>query len=415
MKTTTTTTLLAAVVLPLLSTAPLAQTNDHLVGLTRLVPHLRHIDHRGCTQLNQCPVPMPAMMVPPQWAGGTAWDPVTSGAWVTDGIQLAKVDDNCVLQCPPRPIPTLLPNSYMTGLEVVESRNQLVVLDSLGNLHFYTNTCPANFVTMCNTGLAPAPQQTYTSGLAIDEGLGLVFIAYCDFATGANAIAVSLLQNPCQILCQFTPPPCTSVFGAITGLAVDWGRRILYATDGSGTMAMTYTPFSPVIGCVTIVSWTCCPGGYTPDHLVGLAVRPARETRMGQPCGNGACPSCPNVHSLGNDPNLGNAFFHLRLDDAPVGSLAWCIVGATPCAGPGLMAPPLCGPIYAQPLLGTIGPNPVTGPGPCNGSTRFPFPLPLMPALAGWTLSSQCVALCSAPGSIGTAVSNCMSFTLQGN
>ncbi|MBM4063626.1 MAG: hypothetical protein FJ265_21385 [Planctomycetes bacterium] len=412
---TTKTTLLAALALPFLSTSLVAQTSDHLVGLTRLVPHLRHFDHRSCSY-SQCVVQMPSAMPLPRWAGGTAWDPVTSGAWVTDGKQLGKFSDACVMQCQPRPILSLSPTAYMTGLEVAEGRNQLVILDSEGWLHFYGNTCPPGFQSMCNTGLVPAPTQTNTSGLAIDEGLGLVFISYCDFATGANSIAVSDLQNPCMILCQFTPPPCPSIFDAITGLAVDWGRRILYATDGSGTMAMEYTPYSPITGCVTIINWTCCPGGYTPDHLVGLAVRPARETSMGQPCGNGACPPCPNVHSLGNDPNLGNAQFHLRLDQAPVGSLAWCLIGAGPCSAPGVQPPPLCGPVYTQPLLGTLGPNPVIGPGgPCTGSTRFAFPLPLNATLAGWTLSSQCVAICAAAAGIGTAVSNCISWTLQGN
>jgi hypothetical protein len=413
---TTSTTLLAAIALPFFATSLAAQANDHLVGLTRIVPHLRHLDHGSCTQTNQCVVPMPSVMVYPRWAGGTAWDPVTSGAWVTDGKQLAKVSDGCNLQCQPRPVQSVLPNAYMTGLEVAEGRNQLVILDSLGYLHFYSNTCPPVFQSMCNTGLVPAPAERYTSGLAIDEGLGLVFVAYCDFTTNTNSIAVADWQNPCTILCQFAPPPCPSLFEAITGLAVDWGRRILYATDGNGTMAMEYTPYSPVVGCVSIVNWTCCPGGFTPDHLVGLAVRPARETSLGQPCGNGACPQCPNMHSLGNDSNLGNAQFHLRLDHAPVGSLAWCLVGAAPCSTPGTLVPPLCGPIFAQPLLGTLGPNPVFGAGgPCTGSTRFALPLPLDASLAGWTMSSQCVAICSGGIGFGTAVSNCISFTLQGN
>jgi len=66
-------------------------------------------------------------------------------------------------------------------------------------------------------------------------------------------------------------------------------------------------------------------------------------------------------------------------------------------------------------VLGSPGPNPTIGIGQCSGSTSFAFPLPLNPGLAGWTLSSQCVAFCVTSAIQGTAVSNCLSFVLQGN
>lgn len=410
----TSTILPAALLLPLLSTSLAAQTADHLVGLTRMFQNLRHVDHRACVHLTECNVPMPIMAGLPRWAGGTAWDPTTGGAWFSDGHLLAKVDDQCNSQCAWSLLSMLTPNVYVTGLEVVESRNQLVVLDSEGRLHFFTNACPPVHLSTCFTGLSPGLQQRYAAGLAIDEGQNLVFISYSDFATGDNTIAITGLGNPCAVTCTVTPPSCGTNFGAFTGLAVDWGRRILYATDGDNTMAMEYVP---ALGCVTFVNYSCCMMPASTDYMVGLAVRPGRETRTGQACGNGACPSCPNVHTLGNDPNLGNGSFHLRLDQAPVGSLAWCIVGAAPCSTIGVLVPPLCGPIFAQPVLGTLGPVPVTGPGVggCNGSARFAFPLPLDPGLAGWTMSSQCVALCVAAAGLGTGVSNCISFTLQGN
>ncbi|MBM4062641.1 MAG: hypothetical protein FJ265_16320 [Planctomycetes bacterium] len=404
---------LASLCLPVLAPMLLAQTPDHLVGLTRFTPNLRHIDHWACLPMGQCPVPMPTPIVLPPYAGGTAWDPVTSGAWVTNGLQLAKVDDHCAVQCPPMVIPMPGLNAVATGLDVVERQNRLLILDSMGLLHTFTNTCPPNPIATCNTGLAGGLPQRFTSGLAVDEGLGLVFMAYCDFTTGANSIAVSLLANPCQVLCHLTPPPCPTAFGPITGLAVNWARRILYATDGNNTMAMGYAP-SP-IGCVQIVSVNCCNLPVAADPLVGLAVRPGRASSMGQPCGNGACLPCPMNHRLGNDPNLGNAFFRLDLDQAPTGSLAWCLIGAAPCSVPGVLVPPLCGPVFALPVLGSLGPNPTIGIGQCSGSTSFAFPLPLNPGLAGWTLSSQCVALCVTGAIQGTAVSNCLSFVLQGN
>lgn len=413
-----TTTLLAALSLPLLAAtfaAPLAaQTPDHLVGITRAFPNLRHVDHWACMPLGQCPVPMPNAMAFPPYAGGTGWDPVRSGAWVTNGMLLAKVDDNCAMMCPPMPIPTLPPNAFATGLEVVESQNELLILDSFGNLHTYTNTCPPNPIFVCNTGLAPAAIQRATSGLAVDEGQGFVFMSYSDFANGNNVIAVSMLANPCQVLCRFQVPQCLANFGAVTGLAVNWARRTLYATDGANTIAMQYAWNGQ---CMNILNANCCPmPAPAADPMIGLAVRPGRATSVGNPCANGACLPCPMDHTLGNDPNLGNAFFRLDLDQAPSGSLAWCIIGAAPCSAPGVVAPPLCGPIFATPVLGSLGPNPTGGTGGCTGNTAFSFPLPLAPGLAGWTLSSQCVALCvSTTTGIGTAVSNCLSWTLQGN
>ncbi|MCA8974290.1 MAG: hypothetical protein KDC98_06185 [Planctomycetes bacterium] len=402
--------------IPLLAiTCANAQGPDHLVGLTRNTPSLQHRDHWNCALLNSCPVPLPSPGALSVAAGGTGWDPVRSGAWVTDGTMLTHVDDACNVNCPPMPIAGLGGNVFATGLDVVESLNQILIIDSSGRLHTLTNTCPPNTIGVCNTGLVNPGVVWMTSGLASDEGHRLVFIAVTDFNTGANQIAVMRLGNPCQQICMLPvqPPPCAVVFRSITGLACDWGRQVLYATDGRSTIAMRYSVASI---CPTIVTTNCCtPPVVAVDPLVGLAVRPGKATSHGQPCGNGSCPSCPMAHSLANDPNLGNASFALRLDQAPTGSLAWCLIGAQPCTAPGLLVPPLCGPIFTQPLLGTLGPNPTIGLGGCTGSTTFGFPLPPWPALAGWTLSSQCIALCTTTTGIGTAVSNCLSFTLQGN
>ncbi|MBM4061491.1 MAG: hypothetical protein FJ265_10420 [Planctomycetes bacterium] len=408
------TILLAAATLPFLAAPAAAQTPDHLVGLTRMSISLRHVDHWACFVMGQCPVPMPSVILPPVYAGGTGWDPVRSGAWVTDGKQLAEVDDQCRVLCPVQNIPTLGANAFATGLDVVESQNQLWILDSQGFLHFYSNSCPPMPLGLCNTGLAPLPPQTFTSGLAVDEGSGFVFMAHCDFSTGANFVAVSRLANPCQVICRLTVPPCPAgPFGTITGLGVNWAREILYATDGNNTVAIRYVTVGTI--CPQFTSINCCYLPNTLDPMVGLAVRPGRETPLGQPCGNGACPSCPNVHSLGNDPNLGNAAFRLDLTQAPGASLMWCIIGMGPCSVPGVIAPPLCGPIYSVPVLGTLGPNPILGVTACGGQTSYAFPLPLMPSLAGWTISSQCAGLCVTAALIGTAVSNCISFTLQGS
>mgnify|MGYP001570301756 CR=1 FL=1 len=277
-----TTTMLAAFALPLLAPSLSAQTPDHLVGFTR-ISNLRHVDNWACARIDQCAVPLPGVAVMPRWAGGTGWDPARSGAWITDGVTLAKVDDHCELQCGPMPIPGLGPNAVATGLEVVESLNQLLIIDSLGFLHTFTNTCPPVSLGICNTGLgSTGTVLTYTSGLAVDEGHGIIFIAHCDFATGANFIAISLLTAPCNILCRVPVPPCTTVFGTIRGLAVNWGRRLLYATDGTNSIAIQYA--RSAIGCVHWLAVNCCTMPIiTLDPMVGLAVRPGQETSRRRP------------------------------------------------------------------------------------------------------------------------------------
>ncbi|MFO1076169.1 MAG: hypothetical protein U1E73_00420 [Planctomycetota bacterium] len=390
-----------------------AQTPDHLVGLTRVTSSLRHQDHWNCQPINQCATPLPPSAAFPPSAGGTGWDPVRSGAWVTNGLLLCHVDDACNVNCAPIAIPGLPAGAFATGLEVVQSQGQIWITDTLGNIHFFTNTCPPNPIGICNTGLGPTAVGDSTSDIAVDEGSGIVFISYCNFTTGVNRIAVSRAAAPCNIVCvQQIQVPCLAAFGTITGIACDWGRRILYATDGINTIAMQYVAIAAA-GCVQFQVVNCCAlpvAGL--DPMVDLAIRPGRATSVGQPCANGTCPACPMIHHLANDPVLGNAQFALQLDQAPTGGLAWAIIGVGPC-GPGVIAPPLCGPIFATPVLGTIGPIPTGGFGGCTGAATFPLGLPAAPALAGWTMSSQAIALC-AGGGFGTSVANCLSFTLQG-
>ncbi|MCR9247965.1 MAG: hypothetical protein NXI31_23285 [bacterium] len=396
------------------SASAIAQTPDHLVGLTRNAPALLHHDHWNCQTLNACPVGIPPTGAGPQSAGGTGWDPVRPGAWISNGLVLAKVSDNCQMLCPPMPIPGLATNAFITGIDVVESLNQLLLIDNQGFLHTFSNTCPPQPISICQTGLVPQ-QGASTSGLATDEGNGLIFVAYSNFNTGANNIAIIPLANQCQPICRVpVQPPCNPAFRPITGLAVDWGQQALYATDGFQTIAINYSTATP---CPQFVNYNCCtPPIINLDPMIGLAVRPGGATSTGQSCANGACANCNSVLSLGNDPNLGNALFRVNLDQAPVGSLAWCIFGTAPCQQPGVSVPGLCGPVYTpQPLLGVLGPNVVGGGLPCSGSTSFGFPLPPWPSLAGWTISAQSVSLCTAAAGVGTAISNCLSFTLQGS
>jgi hypothetical protein len=408
-------TSLLLALLPALVTTVTAQTPDHLVGITRNLPALRHVSHAPCALLNQCPLPLPNSAALPPFVGGTAWNPVRPGAFVSNGIFIAQVDDNCALMCPPAPIPTLGPNAFVTGLEYVEGLGELWMIDSQGFLHRYANACPPAPLGVCNTGLAQTAIGNVTTGLAVDELNGLVFISYAQFPGGPTRIVVSQLANPCVPTSQFLAPPCLAGAAApLLGLACDWGNQILYGTDGLGTIAMNYILAGPN---VVLTGFTCCPGpAIGGDPMIGLAVRPGRATPTGQSCANGPCPPCPQIHTLRNDPNLGNAQFTLGLDQAPPLSFAWAMIGTGPCLPVGPVIPPLCGPIYTLPLLGSIGPV-VTGGGggPCDGTASFNLPLPVGAGLAGQVFSSQCLTLCFGGGVFGTGLSNCLSWELQGN
>ena len=363
---------LLSLVLPALATLLPAQTPDHLVGITRATPALRHQIHAACTILNQCALPgMPGSVGLPPFVGGTAWNPARSGAWVSNGLRIGQYDDNCAVMCPPNPL------------------------------------------GVCNTGLLPTAIGNVTSGLAVDEAEGLVFISFPQFPGGLNRIVVTQIGAPCTPVATFLAPPCFAAFGPILGLACDWGKSILYATDGTSTIGMNYVWAAPMLNVVGI---TCCPPIAVNEPMIGLAIRPGRETSTGQPCANGSCPPCPQVHSLRNDPNLGNLVFTLGLDQAPAGAFSWMLLGSGPCLAPGVTIAPLCGPIYTLGYLGSLGAVP-TGGGlfPCDGQASFDVPLPSAPALAGAVFSSQCLTLCLGGGVLGYGLSNCISWELQGN
>lgn len=408
-------TYLAIALLPLFSFDIAAQGQKELTGLTRFNPSLRR-QALNCQPQAVCPVPgMPAAAN--AFAGGTAWDPVGSGAWVTNGRFLAKVDDDCNVQCPPVQIPSLSSvNTFITGLEVSDIFNELWMSDSDGRIHRFTNTCPPQFLGACTSILqpTPAPNQQVTTAIAIDEGIGLVFIAYTNLNTGISKIAVNDNSDPCSTFEIIDAPACFGTFGPITGLACDWGTQRLYATNGSTTADMNYAWNGTNLA---VISTNCCPGAAVLDPLVGLTIRPARATTMGQPCDNGDCPSCPMLHRLGNDPVVGNLDYRLVIAGAPAQSFSFCMIGDDPCNAPGIMVPPLCGPVLVGNYIGYLGPNLIpasTGTSVCNNVSSFNLPIPAVPALVGDVYSSQVVNLCLNSGGSGFAMSNCLSWELQG-
>ncbi|HEX6812331.1 MAG TPA: hypothetical protein VF384_11955 [Planctomycetota bacterium] len=408
------TTSLAPLAFPLLVAAVAAQAPPHLVGMTRTTPALRH-QATNCQIHSQCQLAgmPPANNLP--FVGGTAWDPRRSGAWVTNGQVLAKYDDDCTLQCGPMPIPSLSSvSSYITGLEVIDLHNQIWMIDNHGGLHFYSNTCPPVHQGGCSTVLVPtpAPVMQVTTGLAVDEGIGLVFVSYPDLTAGTTRIAVNDLSNPCVQFDMFHVPPCPTNFGPVIGLACDWGKLMLYATDGQSVVSMNYAWNGTN---VTLVSWSCCAGTIAVlERMVGLAMRPGRAGSLGPSCANGSCPPCPMNHSLANDPVLGNLDFRLRVDGVFGSSFSFCMIGDGPCNALSPGVPPLCGPIYTDPFLGYLGPNLVNSPAICGGSTTFHLPLPLTPSLVGNVYSSQIFELCITGAGLGISLSNCLSWELLG-
>lgn len=408
---------LAIALLPFLAVDVAAQGDKELTGLTRFNPSLRR-QTLNCLPQAVCPIGN----MPPAanaWAGGTAWDPVGSGAWVTNGRWLAKIDDNCNVQCPPFQIPALSTlNTFVTGLEVNDLFNELWMCDSDGRIHRFTNSCPPQYISSCTSLVlqpTPAPQQQVTTAIAIDEGIGLVFIAYTNLNTGVSKIAINDISDPCQTFEIIDAPQCLNTFGPITGLACDWGTQRLYATNGATTADMNYAWTGTNL---VVIDTDCCPGVAVLDQLVGLTIRPARATTMGQPCDNGACPSCPMLHRLANDPVVGNLDFRLLITGAPSQSFTFCMIGDDPCGAPGIMVPPLCGPVLVGDYVGYLGPNLIgpssTGTSICSNASSFNLPIPAVPALVGDVYSSQVVNLCLNGAGSGISMSNCLSWELQG-
>ena len=408
-------TLMRTLALATLTAAAAAQTPNNLIGLTRATPIVNQRNHNACLQMPFCNPPGFPPALPQPYAGGTGWDPIRNGVWISNGALLAEVDPNgCNYICPPAPAPLVTPNAVVTGLEEVESLNEVWMLDSLGNLYRLSYSCPPAPLAVCNTGLPLTPTNA-TGGLAVDECNRLVFYSYSNWTTGATMLFVATIGLPCAPFMNIPVPGCAVPLRGVTGLAVDGCRQVLYLTDGVTTIGWSYNVLpGPVVAFGAL---NCCvlPPPVPGDTFVGLAVRSGGATSNLLTCANGACPVCPMIHTLRNSPNLGNAQFGLDLNGAPLGSLFWCIIGVGPCMPAGPVPPPFCGPFFTGPTLGTLGPS-ITPPGVgCGGFATFNLPLPVIPSFCGAVLSSQVVGICPAGGLIGTTMSNCLSWELQSN
>jgi hypothetical protein len=386
----------------------LAQSAAQLVGPTRIAGDLRRYSTAACAPVANCvPAGFPSGAGLPPTAGGAGWDAMRSGAWISNGQFVACVDDACNYLCTPGVIPGMPGGVFAVGMEVVTRTQELWVLDSADNLRVFNLTCPPTPTSVCAVAFV---NPFVSGGLAVDDLNGVVFYSRFNPATGQNQIAYATAANPCAPVALLPVAPCAAPAGAFTGLAVDSVDQVIYATDGQRLVAIDYV-VTPA-GTVVFTNVNCCPPMAGLDPLTGLAVRPGRATPTGAPCNAGTCPACPMVQSTDGDSVLGNANFGLQLNGAPAGSLAWCLIGDGPCMPVGPVVPPLCGQAHTLPLLGILGANFVGGAG-CAGQTTFALPLPPNASLGGLVLSSQCFVWCPA-GVGGTAMSQCLSFELQG-
>lgn len=392
--------------LALLSSAT-AQVNHVLMGVTRTTATVMQSRHLPCTALGGCnPAGMPAN--PGSWAaGGTAYDGTNDSVWVTTGQLLGRytATSACNPICPPGPCPKSSAAAVASGLDVVESLNQLWIVDDQGWLTRTTLSCPPVVLGSCALGIAPGEVPT---GIAVDDGRGIVFVTTVN-AAGAR-LYVSQIGTPCAPFTVSWLFDCSAGAVPCFGVAADWGNAILYWTDGPSTYSFPYA-YNPAGPSIAYGATNCCNLVISPnDPYTDLTLRPRTGTPAGNPCANGTCPTCLPYHGLRNAPILGNTL-QLGLDSAPEASFAWCLLSLGACtAGPTF--PPLCGPLWLTPSW-TLGFNITSGTFGCTGSTTFLLPLPTNPAFAGLPLASQCVVLCG--GGTGTALSNCQSWVLLGS
>lgn len=378
-----------------------------LISQTRITPVIAQNDHGACTGTILCAPLMPNSL-PAIWDGGAAWDAATNSMWVSSGGLLGRFDPTCTSTCAPAGAP-IGPANVVTGLDVVDSLNELWILDNLGVITRCNRAnCPPTVNSTCAT---PFPQAGFlvTSGIAVDEGRGAVFYSVCDFAAGTTTVYVATLANPCTPFASTVLADLFSNPAICTGVACDWGNSILYWTDSRSTYGLAYN-FNNTGPSITFGAQSSCLVASPPgEPYTDLTIRVAAATSSGTSCASGTCPSCPVVHSLRTGPVLGSTL-QLGLDQAVPNTFYWCLLGFGGC-GTGVSITPLCGPILTPVILGPLGPNLTTNGGPCNGSTTFFWTLPANPAFAGTVMSSQCIGLC---GGTSTTMSNCLTWVLQG-
>ncbi len=399
--------------------APLSAQN--LIGYGTgggLVPTVQEYDFANCQFGPRCaPAGFPAPFAAD--AGGTAYDPIHSGVWISDGRMIARVAaDSCDYQCRPTPYPGSVTNAYVTGLAFRESRGQLFILDSVGQLTVVVErNCQLSVVSRCRIA-SSFPTVAHWGGLAVDEVTGQVLVT-ATLASGAQHLLLLDAANPCRMICSVRIRNCLNSppLGTILGLAHDPCDGRVYFTDG---VAMVSAHLGRTGGNCVLAGYRCCNAGITLSRFHGLCIRPKGVTSHGRSCTNGTCPTCPSMEQVVvGDTSLGNPGLRFRLINAPRNANAFLALGAGSCTNGGPTLWPLCGPILVPsmpipPII--VGPFPtgVAGTAPCDGVATVPVPVPLDPALCGDRFSTQFILLCRRTLGFGTGLSNCISFQITG-
>ncbi len=353
---------------------------------------------------------LPPAMNP--FAGGTAHDAGDGATWITNGLQLAKVDvrNQCQIVCPPQPIPLPAAAAFATGLAYTEQTRTLWVSYSTNQIGSFTvQGCQLLPQVLC---VAPVAAGHMVTAIATDDLGGSIFYASSP-APGGPAFGIVFqapIAAPCAPFCRYTIPGCAgALLPQITGLGFEPCRSILYATDGPtlvGTQILPNCQQLPV---------NCCVLPFAAPY-VGLDVLPSHGVPFNPSCTQGACPVCPGLrHDTVGDATVGNNAFALSLKGAPANSLAILIlsIGAH-CSGPGI---PLffCAPIFTPAPFATFGAFPTGGGVGCTGGVLFPLALPGNPALCGLPMSSQWVGICPGNPLVDNFTSNCLSWTITGS
>lgn len=347
-----------------------------------------------------CPSALPGGPAP--WSGGAAYNAIHGSVWHTQGTRMAEVSrGDCRLLCSVAANLVLGSASTATGLDVSESRRQMLQLESIPGTAALTTwhlrSCPPGVVSACRFTL---PTQRHVAGaVALDEQDDVIYYAASVFGAllPANLILVAPASDPCNIRCRFEVPSCdNAALGPITGMGYDSCRRLLYVTDGRQTLVLTNRGANQPCEFRVV---TCCPrspglGNYS---WLGLDVEPAHPAPVGQSCIGRGCRSCPNMAMVAfGDATVGNPAFGVHLGDAQPGTLFQLAVAAGPCRDPGF--PFGCGQWHTQ-LSGLVflPPVAVVGSGTCDGEADVGLPVPLDFALCGARLCLQGLVVCPAP------------------
>lgn len=406
-----TTRILLALATTALTTTLTAQTPPRVLALTENLPQLAQIDLPTCTA-TVCNPPLGPAITP--YAGGTAHDPRDRHTWISDGVQLMKVDprNGCTPLCTPFVPPFVTSAVLITGLAVNEELQRLYISYSDNRIATFNAVgCAISPVSSC---FAAVPTNHIISGLATDDLNQEIYYASGPWS-GALPVPFAQLYRasqfaPCAPLCPpMSIPDCSgALLREVTGLGYDSCNRELFVSDHFQVIALTNTFF-----CAPTITQCCFQVIPSGDRITGLCVLPSTEVPFGNMCFGGTSPVCPTMaHTLRGDPTLGNLGFALDLQNAPANSIAYLFMGLGPCGGPGTtFSGLLCNFLYPTSYMGATFTGGTIG---CTGSASIPFPLPNMPFLCGLTLSSQYIGQIP-PTWSGNYVSNCLSWTITGN